>query len=78
MIARAFFVLANLTSSSYTFSFVRRLQIVCGGGVGKVELELRDLLARSRTIESHKLMNRRHMSLSNPLSIGLQIGLRAS
>ena len=35
-----------------------------------------DLLVRSRTIKSHKLMNRRHMPVSNPLSIGLQIGLR--
>jgi hypothetical protein len=35
------------------------------------------LLVRSRTIKSHKLMNRRHMPGSNPLSIGLQIGLRA-
>ena len=26
-------------------------------------------------VRSHKLMNRRHMSGSNPLSIGLQIGL---
>jgi len=34
-------------------------------------------LVRSRTIKSHKLMNRRHMPVSNPLSIGLQIGLRA-
>jgi hypothetical protein len=40
------------------------------GGVGEVELEIRDLLVRSRTIKSHKLMNRRHMPLSNPLSIG--------
>ena len=35
-----------------------------------------DLLVRSRTIKFHKLMNRRHMPVSNPLSIGLQIGLR--
>jgi hypothetical protein len=36
-----------------------------------------DLLVCSRTIKFHKLMNRRHMPVSNPLSIGLQIGLRA-
>src|SRR5260370_36382334 len=36
-----------------------------------------DLLVRSRTIKFHKLMNRRHMPVSHPLSIGLQIGLRA-
>ena len=36
-----------------------------------------DLLVRSRTIKFHTLMSRRHMPVSNPLSIGLQIGLRA-
>jgi hypothetical protein len=33
-----------------------------------------NLVVRSRTLKPHKLMNRRHMPLSNPLSIGYQSG----
>ena len=36
-----------------------------------------DLLVRSRTIKSHKLMNPPPLPVSPPLSIGLLIGLRS-